>query len=160
MREEWRRETAVLTKSGSRETEARTAALAAWKKAKPAATGASSRRPRTPISNPTDTAHSTSVAAKNALVSPPPAAAPPARWGGIGFVVDSSWRTMSRTSAPLARLCPGHSHWARTLSSHWAVQTRKGVVIAAQLAVALINTAGPSCSPAKQLREAFEFERD
>ena len=99
MREEWRRETAVLTKSGSRETEARTAALAAWKKAKPAATGASSRRPRTPISNPTDTAHSTSVAAKNALVSPPPAA-PPARWGGIGFVVDSSWRTMSCTSAP------------------------------------------------------------
>jgi hypothetical protein len=96
VREEWRRETAVLTKRGSRDTDARTAALAAWKKAKPAATGASSRRPRTPISNPTDTAHSTSVAAKNALVSPPPAA-PPARWGGIGFVVDSSWRTMSRT---------------------------------------------------------------
>jgi hypothetical protein len=96
VREEWRSDTAVLTKSGSRETEPRTAALAAWKKAKPAATGASSRRPRTPISNPTDTAQSTSVAAKNALVSPPPAA-PPARWGGIGFVVGSSWRTVSRT---------------------------------------------------------------
>jgi hypothetical protein len=76
VREEWSSETAVLTKSGSRETAARTAVLAAWKKAKPAATAASSRRPRAPISNPTDTAHSTSVAAKNTLASPP------ARWGG------------------------------------------------------------------------------
>ena len=107
---------------GSRETEPRTAALAAWKKAKPAATGASSRRPRTPISNPKDTAQSTSVAVKNALVSPPPAA-PPARWGGIGFVVGSASRTVSRTLNARSAL-RDYSKWARTLSGHWAVKGR------------------------------------
>jgi hypothetical protein len=102
VREEWSSETAVLTKRGSRETAARTAVLAAWKKAKPAATAASSRLPRTPISNPTHTAHSTSVAAKNALVSLPAAA--PARRGGIGFAVVGSWFTENRTQLGSGRL--------------------------------------------------------
>lgn len=82
--EEWRRETHVLTKSGSRETNFRMTAFAAWKKAKPMTMGSSSERLLKRISKKTETLHITRVAVKNSsalpslrLLLPPPPPPPP-----------------------------------------------------------------------------------
>lgn len=84
---EWRRETHVLTKSGSRHTKFRTTTFADWKKANPMRIGTSSERLLKKISKNTDINHITKVAMKNppALLSffplleppPPPPPAPP-----------------------------------------------------------------------------------
>lgn len=62
--EEWRRETEVLTKRGSRERQKRMTQLAVWKKQQPAMTHSSSWRLLKTISNQTDTNQSTRVAKK------------------------------------------------------------------------------------------------
>lgn len=64
--DEWRRETHVLTNTGSRETKLRTIQLASWKKTKPRRIGTSSIRLLKEISKKTETPHITKVAKKNA----------------------------------------------------------------------------------------------
>ena len=62
--EEWRRETEVLTKRGSLETENRSTQLEIWKNKHPKTTGRSSFLLFIQISYPTDTPHITKVAIK------------------------------------------------------------------------------------------------
>ena len=61
---EWRRETEVLTKRGSRETKKRMTQLAIWKKQAPATIKRSSLRLLNAISNKTETDQSSRVAKK------------------------------------------------------------------------------------------------
>lgn len=81
MMEEWRRETQVFTKRGSRDTKFRTTTLDDWKKTNPTRIGVSSKRLLKRISKKTETPHINKVAIKNApallslllLLPPPPA---------------------------------------------------------------------------------------
>lgn len=63
---EWRRETEVLTKRGSRETKDRMTQLAIWKRQDPATIHSSSVRLLKNISNKTETNHRIKVAKKKA----------------------------------------------------------------------------------------------